>query len=295
MIAEFFWALGAALLSGADEALIYDSLRRVDEERQSKKIFARYNTFEILSSMIAAPIGSIIAAVIGIRYTMMLMVIPFFFAFIVGFSLKEPKEKDEDEKGYFETIKCGVRYFRNHKELKILAFDKISLGVLIFFIFWLYQPLLTKMNIPIIAFGFVFAAMEGIQIFFMNSVDWFEKLFGSKKKFLSWSAAVAGGAFILLGFASYVPLVVFLLLIISGFGVSRNVLFSNYMNKYINSYNRSTVLSTISMIDRLVRAILYPIIGLMVEWSLKYSIIIIGILIMICVLISRVEEEHLMD
>jgi fucose permease len=41
MLGEFLWALGRALISGAEEAIVYDSLKHLKEESSSKKIFAR--------------------------------------------------------------------------------------------------------------------------------------------------------------------------------------------------------------------------------------------------------------
>ena len=73
------------------------------------------------------------------------------------------------------------------------------------------------------------------------------------------------------------------------------VLFQSYMNKYIESHNRATVISTISMLSSLVSAVMYPLVGLMVEWSLDYSFIIIGTLIIVCTMVSKIEEGHLID
>ena len=122
-----------------------------------------------------------------------------------------------------------------------------------------------------------------------------EKLFGSKKRYLFWSALIPGIAFIFLGINPYIIITIPLLLIIAGLGLSRQVLFQSYFNKYIKSHNRATVLSTISMVDRMSIAILYPVIGLIVEKSLNVAIIFVGVAIIICALLSRVEEKHLLD
>ena len=86
-----------------------------------------------------------------------------------------------------------------------------------------------------------------------------------------------------------------LLLIVAGFGLSRYVLLQNYMNKYIESDIRATVISTVSMIDRLVRALLYPAVGLLIEWSLTLALIVIGAGVIAFASLSRIEEEHLID
>lgn len=295
-VAEFCWALGFALLSGADEALVYDSLKHLGRTKDSKKIFARFTSFEIFALMISAPIGSIIASMAGVRITMMMMTVPFFVAAIVGFSFKEPKtEKKVESTRYLKILVDGVKYFKGHTVLKILAFDRISIAVLSFFIIWTYQPLLTAMSIPIIYFGFVQAAINGIQIPFMNNFDVLERWFGSKKNYLLWSAIITGIAFILIGLFTYLPLTIFLLIIIAGFGLSRYVLFQNYMNKYIESHNRATVISTVSMIEQFARAILYLGMGFLVEWSLTGALIIVGILIIVSTFFSQVEEKHLID
>jgi len=67
------------------------------------------------------------------------------------------------------------------------------------------------------------------------------------------------------------------------------------LNKYIESHNRATVLSSISMMSKLSRAIAYPIIGLLVEQSLTMTLVILGFALIIVSLISKVEEEHLID
>jgi len=296
LLGEFVWALGLAFLSGADEALVYDSLIAAKSEKESKRIFGRFNSFQLAALMISAPIGSIIAATLGLRYTMMFMSVPFLVASFIALTFEEPEPKKKSEsKKYLETLVNGVRYFKDHKILKILAFDKISIGGLIFFILWTYQPLLKQLGVPLIFFGFVHAAMTGVEIPFMNSFERLEKIFGSKKRYLLWSALIAGAAFILLGINTWVPITVVLLLTVAGFGLSRYVLFQNYMNKYIESDVRATVISTVSMVDRIVRAVLCPVVGLLVEWSLEYSLIILGAAIVVFGLISGVEEEHLID
>ncbi|MBU7046693.1 MAG: MFS transporter [Theionarchaea archaeon] len=295
LLGEFFWALGYALLSGADEALAYDSLKMMKSEHKSKKIFGRFTSFELAALMVGAPLGSIIASTVGLRYTMMFMSVPFFGSFLLAFTFTEPERTTKESQKYFETLINGVKYFKNHKILKILAFDKISTHTLIFLIIWVYQPLLKQLGVPIIYFGFIHTAIMGVEIVFMNNFEKLEIIFGSKKRYLVLSALIAGTSFVLLGINTYIPLTLALLFIVGGFGLSRYVLFQSYMNKYIESDVRATVISTVSMIDRFVRALLYPLVGLLVEWSLSYAIIVVGAAIILFALLSGVEEEHLID
>ena len=296
ILAEIIWALGVALMSGADQALVYDSLKKLKKEKTSKKVFGRVTSFDVTALMIAAPIGSIIATVFGLRYTMLFMAIPFFIASFISLFFKEPvTQKKAKPKNYLKTMIEGVKYFKSHAVLRILAFDLISNTVLWFFIIWTYQPLLTQLGVPILFFGLVQAGIAGVQIPVMNNFNRLEKLFGSKKGLIFWSALLIGVSYFLLGFITYLPIVILLFFVIVGFGGPREVLFKNYMNKHIKSDTRATVLSTVSMLEKLCFAVTYPIVGLLVEWSLNTTFVILGICVLFFAVISKVEEKHLID
>jgi len=297
MLGEFLWATGYALMSGADQALIYDSLKKMKKEHISKKIFGRLSSFEIGAIAVAAPLGSLIAKYFGLRYVMLFMAVPFLLATFIGLTFTEPKTKKKVESTrYLKLMIGGINYFRKHDQLKILAFDMIGVSIFIFFIIWLYQPLLMELGVPIIYFGFIHAiALTSSQLVFLNNFGRLEKMFGSKKRYLLFSALIAGVCFILLGFTHNISLILVLLLILSGFGLTRQVLFRSYLNKYIESHNRATVISTISMLDRFCRAIMYPIIGWMVTFSLRFTFVFVGVVVILFALVSKVEEEHLID
>ncbi len=295
ILGEFLWAAGSAFLSGAEEAIIYDSLKKVKEEKKSKAIFGKVSNWGMAALMISAPLGSIIASRFGLRYTMMLIAIPMFMAAIMAFWMKEPQIKHRKKKDYWSNLVSGMKYFKEHKILKILAFDSISIASLTFFIIWTYQVLLKQLNVSLAYFGFVLVGITLVQIVVTNQFSRLEKIFGSKKKYLLWSALITGIGFVLLGINHYISIAIFLVLLISAFGLTRKTLFQSYFNKYIESHHRATVLSTISMVSRLVMAILYLIVGLLVDWSLNYALIIIGVAIILLALISRVEEKHLKD
>jgi MFS family permease len=296
ILAEFFWALGVALASGADQALIYDSLKKIKKEHTSKKVLSRYQSFNVAGFTLAAPIGSIIAVRLGLEYTFRLAAIPMFLAVIIGFTLTEPKTKNKKEsRRYVQTLINGVKYFKQHRIIKILAFDQVSISVLAFFIIWTYQPILQKLNLSIAYLGWILAGMSGAEILIMNNATRLEKLFRSKKNYLLWSALITGTGFLLLGFIHNVIITVFIILSVAGFGLSRRILFDNYLHKFIESKSRATVLSTISMFERFSRAIMYLVVGLIVTYSLEIAMIFLGVLIIIFSLISRVEESHLMD
>ncbi len=295
-LGEFILALGTALFSGAYEAFVYDSLRETGQEKQSKKVFGRFGSFQMVGLMVAAPIGSVIAASLGLRYAFLLMVIPFGIACLIALTFKEPKtEKKVESLRYFQTLVVGVKYFYSHKALRILAIDGAFIAALTFLLIWTYQLLLKQFNVELAYFGVINALIVAGQIIVMNNFERLEKIFRSKSRYLFFSAFTSGIAFIFLGVNIYVVPAVVAMVIISGFGISRFVLVSNYMQKHIESQNRATVTSAASMLERFGLAVIYPVIGLMVDWSLSYTLVIIGTVIVIFSLIPKIKESYLID
>jgi MFS family permease len=296
IIGEILWALGDTLASGANEALMYDSLKKLGRSSDSKKYFSRFNTYMMAAIMVSALIGSVIAKYLGLRYTMLLMAVPFVAAFIIALTLKEVKaEKRVERRGYIDTLMEGVKYFKGHRIIRILTFDRVSVASLVFFIIWSNQLLLKEMGVPILYFGVVFSLMAAAQIPFIGNLEFLEKIFGSKKRYLFISAMVSAVGFLLLAFVRNAPAAIIIIIVMSGCGLSRTVLFQNYTNKYIESQNRATVISAVSMMDRLIKAAIYPLLGWLAEYSLSSAFIIVGIAIIACALVSKVEEDHLID
>ncbi|MFH2020786.1 MAG: MFS transporter [archaeon] len=293
LLAEFLWAVSFTLVSGADEALLYDSLKEMKKEKESKKILGRYGSSALLGIVIAAPIGSFIARY-GLQYPTMAIVIPMFIAGLIGLTIREPKFKREQE-NYFDTLFKGINYFLRHKELKILAFDSISISVISFMIIWTYQPKLLELGFALTMLGFVASASTIFEIIFQNNFENLEKLFGSRKNYLFFSAISLGIAFIGLALTRQIWIAVILIVMIFAVGFTRRNLISNYMHKYIESKNRATVISSVSMLDGLGRAIVYPLVGILAGISLQLCLLVLGSIAIIFSIFSRVEEGHLID
>ncbi|MFC2174272.1 MFS transporter [archaeon] len=294
-LGEFIFAIGSSLISGADEALMYDTLKKTGRVRESKKILPRMHSFRILGVMVGAPIGGIIGYYLGLQYAVMLMAIPMALSALVAWTLEEPKtRKSKESTRYIDTLISGVTYFRKHKILRKLAADEITIGAVIFFIIWLYQPALQSAGVAIIWFGFVHALIAVAQIVFQNNFERLEKFFG-KKGYIKYSAIIPGICFILLALGVGAWAMVGLITLIAAFGLSRRALYANYYNKHIESKNRATVLSTIRMVGSFVRALLYPLVGVMVDFSLPLALGAIGVVLVAAALLSRVEDYMLVD
>ena len=294
-IGETLWAFAGALISGTDQAFIYDTLRILERENDISRVVARKRSFMLIGIGISAPIGSMIGAFLTLNLVMTFMFFPFFIATLISLTLKEPNhalEKVESEK-HITVIKSGFKELTHNKILRLLAFEMITTESIVFFLIWTYQIYLGVLNFPIIFFGFIGASMTLIQIVFFNIIPKLENRMSNKRRFLRLYTLVPGIGFILLALIYYLPISIPLILAIIGFGFSRRIIFIKSINKQIETQNRATVLSTINMISSLIRMILYPFIGYFVMWNLSCTFILLGSGILVIALLSKVKSEYL--
>jgi len=295
LIAEFLYAMGAALSSGADDALLYDALKEEGRESESKKIFGRANTIHLAGIFLAAPIGSLMAQKFGVNSPMLFSAIPTFLCFLVALSIREPKvhDKTPERKRYLLIAKNGISFFVHHRVLRLLALDGVLVAAGAYFVIWFYQPILMKLGLPIFWFGFIQAALVGAEMLISANFTRLEKWAGGAKGFLKFGALVTGLSFFIVAIWPSFWTVGILLLFAGGFGLTRLDLMSAYMNKLIPSEQRATVLSSISMLRRIALVILNPIMGFIFDKSLMWAMILAGTIPLLVFFFSPIENEGL--
>jgi len=298
MIGEVIWAVSYTLASGADVALVYDSLKKTGETKRSKLIISRLESFKLSGIVVGALLGGIIAKLINARVTFLFQIVPLAASLVIALSLKEPPTTDspaEKREPYLKILSSGVKYFTGHRVLKILTLDMVVVNALSFMIIWFYQQLLIRSGVDIIYFGAVHSAMAVGQILIISNFGVLERILGRKKRLLFFSAFAAGGFFILLGLTTLTAIVIPAVILAAGFGLSRGPLFTSYMNKFIPSDKRATILSATSMFRTFSIVIANLIAGTLAGWSVSNSLMILGAVIIIFSLFSKIREEDLID
>jgi MFS family permease len=295
LIAEFILALGFALVSGADKALIYDSLKDAGRENDAKKIFGKTHSMMLISMGIAAPIGSLIAQWFGLNIPILLGSIVFLLGSAVAWSIKEPKKYNIKRKraNYFKIAGKGLKFFYTHKSLRILAADAIIVSSATYFIFWFYQPLLQEINFPIYYFGVIQTMMISAEIIVASNFSRLEKLAGSEKKYLAFSALITAFSLFFAAIFPNIWTIVLLIVLGGGFGVTRLELITAHMQKFIPSEQRATIISSFSMFRRLAMFVINPVIGLIATYSLHTALFILGTLPLMVFLFSPIRDEML--
>lgn len=279
LLGEFFFALGLALMTGADEALLYDALKEQGKEETSTKIFGRAQSYKLFGMLVAAGAGGLIASQFGISAAMTFTAIPLFFATAIAWSIQEPKIEHSvsERRRYVDIMHDGWQYFRTHATLRLITLDMVGVAVASYFVMWLYQPLLSTLNFPIIYFGLVHAGLLVVEILVSSNFEKLEKLLGSASQYLRFTALLTGIAFIITAIYPTTWTVLLFVAFAGGFGMTRMQFVTAKVNKLIDSHQRATVLSFINMMRRLSYAVMNPIVGLIATQSLRGALLFVAV------------------
>jgi len=291
LLAEFLFAIGYALNSGADQALLYDTLKSLGREGESKKVMGRADALMLAGMMCAAPLGSLIASRWGLNAPQLMTAIPMLIAGAIAWSIPEPRIHSESEsRRYSEIIKRGFSEIRHNPIIRTLAFDSVVVSSSAYFVVWYYQPYMTGLGISIIYFGLAHAFLLLSEILVSSNFATLEKVLGSGKSYLKNSALLVTASIIYAAIFQHWSSLIILILIGGGIGYTRATYISSIANKYIDSHSRATVLSSISMLRRLVLVPLNPAVGAVATYSLPLTLIIISLFPLSSLLIKEAVE-----
>ena len=295
LLGEFLFSLSGALISGADEALLYDSLKEAGQEKEAKKIFGRADSFRLLGVFVSAPIGSLIAAKFGLNATMLLSAIPFFLGTLIAWSLKEPRlrPKESESQRYLTIVRKGLAFLKNHPTVKLFAFDAIAVSSAAYFVIWYYQPLLGKVGVPILYFGFFHAFLVLMEIGVSANFERLERIAGSFQSLIKFSALVTALSLALAAIYPNIITIILLLIFGGGFGLTRITLISSHLNKEIPSEQRATILSSISMFRRLSLTILNPAVGAIASQSISWALLTLALIPFLIYFVSPINKLDL--
>lgn len=288
LLAEFLFALGYALNSGADQALLYDTLKVAGREDESKKILGRSDALMLAGMMVAAPVGSVLASSFGLNAPQYLTAIPMLIAASIAWSIPEPKyHSDSESKKYLDIIKYGFSTIRRNPVIRTLAIDSVVVASAAYFVVWFYQPLMSNLGIPIMYFGLAHAGLLLSEILVSSHFHVLERLIGEGKAYLRNSAILVTLVFLLAAAFPHPVSLTLLIVIGGGIGYTRATYISSLANKHIDSTHRATTLSSIGMVRRLALVILNPIIGFTATRSFPLALLIVGLFPLFSLLIKE--------
>ena len=278
LIAELFLGFSTSFISGADSAMIYDTLLETGREDEYKKIEGRMLSVGNFAEGIAGLVGGFLALV-SLRTPFYFEAAVTFFSIPVAMSLVEPaRHKLDNSEGSVKSILKIVKYsLHEHAEIKWLIIYSALVTVSTLTMVWFIQPYLKLVGLPLALFGVVWAALQfsvGIFSFYAHKIE----LFVGRKTTLVSLIILTVIGYCLLSIFQSIWAIGFILIFYFVRGICYPVL-KDYINRIITSDIRATVLSVTSLVRRLIFSIFGPVIGWISDlYSLPAALMLCGII-----------------
>ena len=295
VVGEVVFALGYALVSGADEALLYDSLAADGRAGEASDAIARLGAAQLVGIVTGGLAGSVIASWWGLRAPMLCQTLPIAAAGLVALTLVEPDRPHAHEHAmrYRTVVVSGLRTLARDGRLRVVVLDAVLVGAFAWTLIWLHQPLLARAGVPRVWFGAVHAALCIAQIIVLRSIGRLTPLAGGRARWLRVAALVAGLAILALAArlppGATIPLVV----VAMAFGLTRMPIVSGALAARAEAHGRATLLSTVSMFRTLAICAVNPIAGALADRSLGWTMLVLGLATLTVAALSPLRERDL--
>lgn len=295
-IAEMLLGLGLSFHSGSIEAITYDTLLALKEEKRYLKVNGLQGFFALGSKALTALLVGFLAAM-SLRLPFWADVGLFGFAIILSFLLIEPARKTLQEGSHlghmWRIASHALVYNAPLRGVLLLGAVVAAIDVQIF---WFLQPFQTVIGFPMKFFGVTNAVMCLLGALAYKEAHRFGKRSERMSVLIIIAAAVVLACF---GIGSMVSLWGLLFFIAEGmaFGLF-DPLSSNMINRMTTSDVRATVLSLKSFSSRVLFAIISPFMGHLADvFSLTYALYVTGIigvstLVIVFISMQRLQTER---
>ncbi|PKP08206.1 MAG: MFS transporter [Bacteroidetes bacterium HGW-Bacteroidetes-4] len=280
LIAEIVLGIGTSLISGADSAMLYDTLLDEKREKQYLKFEGRIISIGNFAEAIAGIAGGFLATY-SLRHPYYFQAAVAFLAIPAALTLREPSRHKALVKASFNDIVDIFRYtLFGNKALRLNIVYSAVIGSATLSMAWFVQPFFKEVQVPIAAFGILWTLLNlsvGITSMFAHRL---EKKLGSIKSVFFITLFISG-MYLLTGYIQSIWGIGFLFVFYLVRGYATPVL-KDYINRLTESNIRATVLSVRNFIIRLVFAGLGPLLGYFTDhYSLSFALKTAGIIYLI--------------
>jgi MFS family permease len=285
LFAAGFLGMANAFWSGANSALLYDTLIQLKKEKEFKKIKGNQFALGMWSFAIASLIGGFLGK-INLIIPVAITGIFALFQLFVSFILIEPKfhkKSLQTTNHIFESIKFVFK----HKEVKNLIFYSVIIIGFLDGTFRLFQPYFMSVGIDIKYFGIIYMiSLIGTGIVAKYSADIEQKI--GKKLSLVLIAFIFVCGFLLLSFPIGVFIIIPFLILETLYGFVLPLI-EDYTNKHVKSEKRATVLSIQNFAQKVLIALLIPVVGFLMDISIPFGFLFIGLFSLITLIYPTIK------
>ncbi len=280
LIAEIILGIGQSCISGADSAMLYDSLLERGEEKKYTRFEGRITSIGNIAEAVAGILGGVLAG-ITLRAPYIAQSFVAFIALPAAITLVEPARKVPLIKAGFMEIVRIARFalFQDRPLRRNILFSAIT-GTATLTMAWFAQPFFKYTNIDIMWFGLLWTSLNLTVAITSYTAHYFERKLGQTRSILMISLLIPMGYLALSRFHLSTGLIIlYLFYLVRGYATP---VLKDYINRITASNIRATVLSVRNFIVRLLFAITGPLLGWIKDiYSLPQALTLAGIIFLV--------------
>jgi hypothetical protein len=277
-LGELLLAVSVSLRSGADSALVYDTLLEFGREAEYKRIEGRARLFERLGTGVSSVAGGLLALA-SLRLPLYVNAVTATLLLAVAIRFEEPRRTERRSRSPArDMIGIARRALADRRILLLALFQSLFLcsGIVGIWLAFLYYGAL---RLSLVWYGISFFAFQVLAGLSSEKACVAERLVGRRRLFPL--LLLLGPSFVLLG-AFESPWLIPLVWLNAVFWGLSTPLVLDALNKLVESEIRATVLSVTNMVGRLCAVICFPIFGQIVDRaSLSTAFVALGIAVVV--------------
>lgn len=270
LMTQALCGIGAAFQSGADSALLFDSLKLLGRENEFKKVLGQTQTVTYLIAIPTTMSSGLISDWLGVRFAITLTAAVSCFYLVNFLLLTEPPEQAEGRRPgktvLWHTWKA-LRYIWKHRLVRFTVAFSMALAVGMKLSFHTLNPYWEYWEVPVAYFGFAFAGYNLMAAVSAQLAYRVTNKLGEAGTLLAVLLVVCGT----FGLMALLPVgVLGALLLPVVFQIPRTILpiaSGDMVNRVTFSHHRATVLSMKSFLGQISQLLLLPVFGVIADAS----------------------------
>jgi MFS family permease len=260
-LSRSLFAVSITFFSGADEALIYESLKEEGQESTMDAVMGKISSAGFIASLVTQLVGAFLAADLSESQFVLVLWCTAGFQVVqvlLLLGIVNPKSFAQFRDNPFANVKKGLQVIRTTPDL-LKLFLNVSVCFIPTYVFASFdQPYFTDAGLPPEYLGVLYASAALVSLLLSRNVAWFTRRFS--RVFLMYATGFVSFAAILVAALVHDQVLVALLAfyLVRGARTLRNPIYSHMQNEYIPSGARATTLSLLSVLDSVLDLLIVP-------------------------------------
>jgi MFS family permease len=277
-ISNIFFMLGAAMISGADEAYLSDTLKSAGRLSELKTVLNRISSWRYVIAGASAILSGYLY-LINPRLPVLASLPILLIATVAVAFLKEPKRSGErSHRAHFQLMKLSILFVHNNKAVKWIIFYAALIMVASKIWFFSFNPYFELVALDVRFYGWIFFALNVVAFISTRIAPKIEKSIGEQGMVLLFLAIIV---FPLVGMGIFVSQLAALLILFENFSRGyRKTFVSAFINQHLDEKNRATVISIQSAVISGIGAVsLWAFSGLIKIYPLNSALLALGLIV----------------